>query len=123
EGYQSQQDALHTISQYGSALNIDIIILVEGKRVLSSDASATIEPLFSNETLSQVFAGKKVVQTEGDFPHLKESEDNHSEIMIVGVPLNPTRIKNSAVFVYQSLSAIEETSNETRKIIYFSAGI
>lgn len=123
EGYQSQQDALHTISQYGSALNIDIIILVEGRRILSSNSAATVEPLFSNETLSQVFAGEKVVQTEGDFPHLREDGDNKSEIMIVGVPLSSSNIENSAVFVYQSLSAIEETSQETRKIIYFSAGI
>ncbi|PAM96096.1 PAS domain-containing sensor histidine kinase, partial [Flavobacterium sp. IR1] len=30
---------------------------------------------------------------------------------------------NSAVFLYQSLSAIEETSNETKLIVYFCAGI
>ncbi len=122
EGYHSQNEALQTISQYGNALNLDIIILVEGEKVLSSDPFVTTEPILSNEKLTEVFAGKKVVQTEGNFPLLQAGDKPH-EIMIVGVPLAPSELKNSAVFVYQSLSAIEETSNETRRIIYFSAGI
>ncbi|NEU31049.1 cell wall metabolism sensor histidine kinase WalK [bacterium LRH843] len=127
EGYQSQVDALYTISQYGQAFNTQIIILVEGKKLLGSSVSEApqvpLETLFTNEILSQVFSGEKVVRTEGDFPLIKDGEEVHSEIMIVGVPLKRPNIENSAVFVYQSLSAIDETSKETKKIIYFSAGI
>lgn len=44
-------------------------------------------------------------------------------MMVVGVSLLSDTLDNSAVFLYQSLSAIEERSNETKQIVYFSAAI
>lgn len=125
ESYESKEDALYNISQYGDAFQSDIIIFVEGEKLWSSDElqREALASLFNDQALSQVFSGEKVVTTEGDFPFLSEEEDSHSEIMIVGVPLQPAEREDSAVFLYQSLSAIEETSNETKQIIYFSAGI
>ncbi len=127
EGYESEEDALQTIAQYGRAFDTQVIILVEGEKLWSSDESAEhhveLETLVNDQTLSQVFSGEKVVKTEGDYPLVGNGEEVHSEIMIVGVPLDLTSLEDSAVFLYQSLSAIEETSNETKRIIYFSAGI
>jgi two-component system sensor histidine kinase ResE len=125
EGYSTESDALHTISQYASAFNMHVIFLVEGEKVWSTDEAeahqVALDTFFSDETLSQVFSGEQVVMTEGDFPFTGNGEEFHSEIMIVGIPLD--KRENSAVFLYQSLSAIEEASSETRQIIYFSAGI
>lgn len=125
EGYDSEEDALQMISQYGEAFQTHAILLVEGEKLWSSGEGShqvALETLFTDQILSQVFSGKKVVTTEGDFPFIGNEEEIHSEIMIVGVPLQTAGL-NSAVFMYQSLSAIEETSNETKQIIYFSAGI
>ncbi|TWI54635.1 ATP-binding protein [Halalkalibacter nanhaiisediminis] len=127
EGYESEIDALQTIAQYGNAFETQVIILVEGVKLWSSDDSeqfhVELETLVTDETLSQVFSGEKVVKTEGDYPLVGNGEEVHSEIMIVGVPLLAGNLDDSAVFLYQSLSAVEETSNETKRIIYFSAGI
>ena len=65
--------------------------------------------------------GQAVVK-EADFQPNGQSQDREVEnIMIVGVPLNS--VDNGAVFMYQTLSVIEQTSNETRRIVYLSAGI
>lgn len=127
EGYNTENDALNTISQYATAFDMHVIFLVEGQKVWSTDEAEShqvaLDTFFTDETLSQVFSGEQVVMTEGDFPFTGNGEEFHSEIMIVGIPLNPDQLENSAVFLYQSLSAIEEASSETRQIIYFSAGI
>ncbi|WP_088102276.1 ATP-binding protein [Halalkalibacter urbisdiaboli] len=127
EGHDDQNNAINTISRYGTSLDTHAIVLVEGEKIWSSDASETLQvPLnlfLQDPVLSEVFAGEQVVATEGDFPFIGGGEEVHSEIMVVGVPLQPDRLENSAVFIYQSLSAIEETSQETRRIVYFSAAI
>ncbi|WP_332697331.1 ATP-binding protein [Halalkalibacter lacteus] len=127
EGYEVESDALYTIAQYGSAFEMHVIFLVEGEKVWSTDEEEShqvaLDTFFTDETLSQVFSGEQVVMTEGDFPFVGNGDEFHSEIMIVGVPLQPDELNDSAVFLYQSLSAIEDASNETKQIIYFSAGI
>ncbi|MDT8860067.1 ATP-binding protein [Alkalihalobacillus sp. MEB130] len=127
EGYENENDAFYTIQQYGEAFDTHIIMLIEGEKAWSTDEAedhqVALDTFFTDETLSQVFSGEKVVMTEGDFLFIGDGEEFHSEIMIVGVPLSPERFEDGAVFLYQSLSAIEAASNETRQIIYFSAGI
>ncbi|MFC0559814.1 ATP-binding protein [Halalkalibacter alkalisediminis] len=125
--YSSESDALNTIFQYTEAFDMHVIFLVEGEKVWSSDEAeahqVALDTFFTDETLSQVFSGEQVVMTEGDFPFTGNGEEFLSEIMIVGIPLQLDNVEDSALFLYQSLSAIEEASNETRQIIYFSAGI
>ncbi len=123
ESYPSTSEALQTISQYIDSFSLDAIIIENGEKVYSSVSYAPVEVIVDHESLSQVFAGKQVVKTEGDFPHLRDEGDEEHEIMIVGVPLPTGQSENSAVFVYQPLSSIKETSNETKKIIYYSAAI
>ncbi|WP_100372637.1 ATP-binding protein [Bacillus sp. FJAT-45037] len=127
DGYDEQDDALRTISQYGSSFETHAVIFVEGRKVWGTNNTSNDEihaKLFvTNPTLSQVFNGEQVVATEEDFPFTHDGEISNTEMMVVGVPLQSDELENSAVFLYQSLSAIEETSNETRRIVYFSAGI
>ncbi|ERN54581.1 cell wall metabolism sensor histidine kinase WalK [Alkalihalophilus marmarensis] len=127
DGYDEQDDALRTISQYGSSFETHALIFVEGTKVWGTNNSANddiyAQLFMTNPVLNEVFNGEQVVATEGDFPLSDNGEASHTEMMVVGVPLQPTELDNSAVFLYQSLSAIEETSNETKQIVYFSAGI
>ncbi|MFC0472949.1 ATP-binding protein [Halalkalibacter kiskunsagensis] len=127
EGYEVESDALQTITQYGNAFDMHVIFLVDGEKVWSTDEEeahqVALDTFFTDETLSEVFSGEQVVMTEGDFPFVGNGEEFHSEIMIVGVPLQPNELNDNAIFIYQSLSAIEDASNETKQIIYFSAGI
>ncbi|MDV2683392.1 ATP-binding protein [Alkalihalophilus lindianensis] len=127
DGYDEQDDALRTISQYGSSFETHALIFVEGTKVWGTNNAANddiyAQLFMANPTLSEVFNGEQVVATEGDFPFQEDGELSRTEMMVVGVPLQPTELENSAVFLYQSLSAIEETSNETKRIVYFSAGI
>lgn len=44
------------------------------------------------------------------------------EIMMVGIPLHINEEKDGAVFVYQSLLAIKETTKQTTKLILLAAG-
>ncbi|MBP3950538.1 ATP-binding protein [Bacillus suaedae] len=128
EGHEDKSEALYMINQYAQALETQIIILIEGEKIWGSDDQeahqVSLSTLFTNETLSEVFAGEQVVRTEGDFPFVGQGEEEvQSEIMIVGVPLQPEQLNDSAVFMYQSLSTIDSATQETRQIIYFSAGI
>ncbi|MFC4324129.1 ATP-binding protein [Litchfieldia salsa] len=45
------------------------------------------------------------------------------EMFIVGAPLHFSSDKTGAVFIYQSLNIVEETSKRTRTFIYFAAGV
>lgn len=128
EGYSRESDAINTIRQYADSFDMHVIFLVEGEKVWSTDETEahqiTLESFLTDETLSQVLSGEQVVMTEGDFPFISEDDEEfYSEIMIVGVPMQPGVLDDSAVFLYQSLSAIDEATSETRQIIYFSAGI
>lgn len=81
----------------------------------STDDSLTeINPEWLQEAeLNKVITNNQEVRTETYLP------DNDKEIIIVGMPV----LNDGAVFVYQSLDAIDEAKVETTKIIYLAAGI
>ncbi len=71
--------------------------------------------------LSRVFNGKKVVKRTL-MPNQTMRNNEYNELFIVGVPLQ-TSNGNGAVFVYQSLKAVEETTKQTTKFIFLAAFI
>ena len=109
------------ISNYGANFNTNIAIFEEGQKVWGSENHLEVmlpPSIFSeDEDLNKVFRDGEVVVKEGDFS--LPSSDN-AEIMVVGVPLAD---RSGGVFMYQTLSAFEQTSNETRRLVYLSAGI
>ncbi|WP_100407149.1 ATP-binding protein [Bacillus solitudinis] len=127
DAYDEQDYVYRTLSLYEDSLTAHVVIVVEGEKIWSTDDmeayQVPLDTFYTDPVLSGVFEGKQAVVTEGDFPFIGEGEEVHNGIMIVGVPIQPERLEGSAVFLYQSLSAIEETSQETRKIVYFSAAI
>lgn len=70
--------------------------------------------LKEHESLSTVFKDNKLVKQEEMLP------DNNTNIVIVGHPLTDGK---GAVFVYQSLKFVEQTTSQTKQIIYLGAGI
>ncbi|CUA79549.1 ATP-binding protein [Anoxybacillus suryakundensis] len=71
--------------------------------------------------LSRVFNGEKVVKRTLT-PNQTMRNNEYNELFIVGVPLQ-TSNGNGAVFVYQSLKAVEETTKQTTKFIFLAAFI
>ncbi|KGA98549.1 sensor histidine kinase [Alkalihalobacillus alcalophilus ATCC 27647 = CGMCC 1.3604] len=126
DGYTDQDEALMRIGQYTELLEINIILVNQGKKVMDKVEPGSwnlpLEVFYQNERLSQVFEGQSVVIEEGKFM-LDDSNYTAPELMVAGVPLRTNEVDNSAVFLYQSLDVIEETSRETKGIIYLSAGI
>ncbi|CDQ19456.1 PAS/PAC sensor signal transduction histidine kinase [Halobacillus karajensis] len=61
-----------------------------------------------------------VLEEGADVKKVANLTSGENGIMVVGTPLNHN---SGAVFVYQSLDTIEETSEQTTKIIFLGAGI
>ena len=74
--------------------------------------------------LSLVFQDETVVKQKSYLQELNDGmdEDLHGEIMIVGSPLHIEEDMAGAVFIYQSLLAIKETTKQTTKLILLAAG-
>jgi two-component system sensor histidine kinase ResE len=75
--------------------------------------------------LSKVISEQKEVIKKTTYANFFEKEINNSsnEMMIVGVPFQTSAGDKSAVFLYQSLYAIEQTTEKTTQLILLAAGI
>jgi two-component system, OmpR family, sensor histidine kinase ResE len=71
--------------------------------------------------LSKVFTDQRTVTKKTDFTSIEVEDYTYNEVIIVGVPIKSTQ--KSAVFLYQSLYAIEQTTEQTTKLIFLAAGI
>ncbi|MFD1738605.1 ATP-binding protein [Bacillus salitolerans] len=71
--------------------------------------------------LSKVFTDQRTVTMKTELSSFKMENDTYYEIIIVGVPIESQ--PKSAVFLYQSLYAIEQTTKQTTKLIFLAAGI
>ncbi|KYG33155.1 ATP-binding protein [Alkalihalobacillus trypoxylicola] len=124
EGYENENEAILRINEYSQLLDMNMIMIREGQVVFDKAVypSEVIElaSFYEDDVLANVFNGESIVIKEGHF----QSEGNHSlnELMVVGIPLNSNE-GDTAFFLYQSLQVVEETSKETKSIIYLSAGI
>ncbi|WP_096153689.1 MULTISPECIES: ATP-binding protein [Bacillus] len=74
--------------------------------------------------LSLVFQDETIIKQKSYVQELNDGMDGnlHGEIMIVGSPLHIEENMAGAVFIYQSLLAIKETTKQTTKIILLAAG-
>lgn len=90
-----------------------------------ADVSAylPVSYILNDSELSTVFKKsktvKKVTSPTADF----NMDVNESPILIIGVPLHQEQDKNGAVFVYQSLAVMQETTRNTTKFILLAAGV
>ncbi|WJE14133.1 ATP-binding protein [Halobacillus sp. ACCC02827] len=63
---------------------------------------------------------RAVMENGKDVKKIADMQEHASGVMVVGTPLENS---SGAVFVYQSLDTVEETSEQTTKIIFLGAGI
>ncbi|WP_347549806.1 ATP-binding protein [Pseudalkalibacillus hwajinpoensis] len=73
--------------------------------------------------LQDVFTTRETVVKQGDFESASVTHSSHNELLIVGVPMDIDGDDHGAVFLYQSLDVIEQTTRQARNLIYISAGI
>lgn len=82
----------------------------------------TISEIQKDQELSKVFDGhtkvEKVSTLSSSNP--KQTDGSYS---VVGVPFHLSGEKNGAVFIYQSLTVVKETSRSTTKFILLVAGV
>ncbi|MFO1441750.1 HAMP domain-containing protein [Bacillus sp. Bva_UNVM-123] len=73
--------------------------------------------------LKKVFTENKTVQKISSVSSNIQLKNNESKILIIGVPLEETSSKDGAVYIYQSLEVIQETTRTTTKFIFLAAGV
>jgi two-component system, OmpR family, sensor histidine kinase ResE len=73
--------------------------------------------------LAKVFTERKKVHKKTYLPNIQLGNDRYSELLIVGVPLEMENGKYGAVFIYQSLKIVEDTTRHTTKFIFLAAFI
>lgn len=72
--------------------------------------------------LSLVFEDQPIVTKKTYLSDISIDDEMYGEIVIVGVPLHLDENKDGAVFIYQSLLAIKETTKQTTQLILLAAG-
>ncbi|MCA1009508.1 ATP-binding protein [Halobacillus halophilus] len=88
--------------------------------VIISDSESQALPKMTYDWISSDNDLSKVISEGRDVKKVAEIKEFDTEVMVVGTPLTG---RDGAVFVYQSLDTIEETSEQTTKIIFLGAGI
>ncbi|MCL6587471.1 MAG: HAMP domain-containing protein, partial [Anoxybacillus sp.] len=74
----------------------------------------------ADDELKQAFT--KQVKKKMHLPNM-QTTDGSSQWLVVGVPLQTADGKRGAVFVFQSLQAVEDTTKQTTKFIFLAAFI
>ncbi|NLP50985.1 ATP-binding protein [Bacillus sp. RO1] len=80
------------------------------------------EFFLNDPDLSLVFEDQPIVTKKTYLPDFQITDEMQGEVMIVGIPLHINEDKDGAVFVYQSLLAVKETTKQTTKLILLAAG-
>ncbi|MFE8702629.1 ATP-binding protein [Cytobacillus sp. FJAT-54145] len=79
-----------------------------------------VEFFFEDEELSRAFDDQKTVKQIATIPNQNYKED--SRILIIGVPMEIGN-ERGAVFIFQSLQVMQETTQSTTKFILLAAGV
>ncbi|WP_078380134.1 ATP-binding protein [Sutcliffiella halmapala] len=103
------------------------VVIFSDKADYSHSPSKTLEHLpasffLDDPQLSLVFEDQPMVTKKTYLPDINTTADMYGEVMVVGIPLHLEENKDGAVFIYQSLLAIKETTKQTTKLILLAAG-
>lgn len=107
--------------------DVSRVVIFTDKREYSHSPTSQIDHLpaefFLNDPdLSLVFEDQPIVTKKTYLPDFQITDEMQGEVMIVGIPLHINEDKDGAVFVYQSLLAVKETTKQTTKLILLAAG-
>ncbi len=126
--HQKTGSALEAVSQITDAYSARAIVLNRDGAYWISPAKNNLpklpKPAITDDPkLSDVLTEQETVSKKGDFSFEIDGQAQHNRILIVGVPIETFDGEPGAVYVYQSLDVIEETTDNAKKIIYIGAGI
>ncbi|MFS0643886.1 ATP-binding protein [Siminovitchia sp. 179-K 8D1 HS] len=76
-----------------------------------------------DKELKKVFTEREVIQKELSITELEETGGRFKNYIIAGVPLSLNKGENGAIFIYQSLGVLKETTKQTANLILLAAGI
>lgn len=85
-------------------------------------AELPISYFMKDKELSQVYKEGEAKKVVAAFVEDGQNEDP-LQLLIIGVPIDKANGETGAVYIYQSLSASEETTRETTKFILLAAGV
>ncbi|MGG3470829.1 ATP-binding protein [Neobacillus pocheonensis] len=83
----------------------------------------SITDIKSDSELSKVFNKNITVEKISNLSSNKNKNNEDANYSIIGVPLHLTDDKNGAVFIYQSLEDMQETSRSTTRFILLVAAV
>lgn len=86
------------------------------------NAHVPISFLKDDQALAEVFKEGKKVDIITSLPEVSSKTDD-TQYLMIGVPLHQYENQNGAVFIYQSLDVMEETTRLTTKFILLAAGV
>jgi two-component system, OmpR family, sensor histidine kinase ResE len=89
---------------------------------VESSAHVPVSHFLTDEVLSEVFEKDKTVDLISSLPEVSNEVDD-TQYLMIGVPLHQFEKENGAVFIYQSLEVMEETTRLTTKFILLAAGV
>ncbi len=102
-----------------------MVIKNEDESFYSPDIPESLElpvSFFLKDTeLSKVLEQQEIAKKIVEIPFTETQED--SSILIIGVPIANLDGENGAVYIFQSLQALQETTESTTKFILLAAGI
>jgi two-component system, OmpR family, sensor histidine kinase ResE len=87
-----------------------------------TSAHVPISFFMNDQDLSAVFKNDKTVDIITPLPGISNEVDD-TQYLMIGVPLHQFEQENGAVFIYQSLEVMEETTRLTTKFILLAAGV
>lgn len=79
--------------------------------------------LMSDKDFSKVFNEEKIVKQISSVAKNSTKNKDGSQILVIGVPFLNDHGENGAVFIYQPLEVMQETTQTTTKFILLAAGV
>ncbi|MBM7713672.1 two-component system sensor histidine kinase ResE [Bacillus thermophilus] len=80
--------------------------------------------VFLNDAdLKKVFTNKAVIEKEISLSEMEETGGRFKNYIIAGVPFSLNEGESGAIFIYQSLGVLKETTKQTANLILLAAGI
>jgi len=86
-------------------------------------ANVPLTSIQKDKDLSRVFTEREIVTKKMYMPNVQLGNDRYKELLIVGVPLELGETGKGAVFIYQSLKVVEDTTRHATKFILLAAFI
>ncbi|RDY70134.1 HAMP domain-containing protein [Halobacillus trueperi] len=118
--YEQEEDLLlSTTALVKDPASRAVIVKGEDDPLVSESDSDSL-PVLDYEWFKNDEDTATVLNEGADVKKVADLGNGETGVMVVGTPLNN---QDGAVFVYQSLDTIEETSEQTTKIIFLGAGI